>query len=139
MEHEHRPIDHTTLLTAYHEAVARHRADPSPQSWQRVEEHGAVLTAALFLPGRFALGRLIATPGALTVLDDAGHIAAEFLLRHKQGDWGDLDSEDLAANDTALRTGSRLVSSYHIQRDQKLWVITEWDRSVTTLLLPEEY
>ena len=68
-----------------------------------------------------------------------GHIPPEFLLRHKHGDWGDLDPEDKHVNEEALRHGQRLLSAYHTRRSDKLWVITEWDRSVTTLLLPEEY
>ena len=139
MEREHPPFDHATLLAAYHDAVTHHHSLSSNQSWQRVEELGAVMTAALFLPSRFELGQLVATPGALTALDNAGQIAAEFLLRHKHGDWGNLDPEDVAANDAALRSGSRLVSSYRTTHEAKLWVITEWDRSVTTLLLPDEY
>ena len=62
----------------------------------------------------------------------------EFLLRHHTGDWGDLDPEDVEANRAALHYGSRLLSSYDIGH-QKLWIITEADRSTTTVLLPEEY
>jgi hypothetical protein len=85
------------------------------------------------------LGQIVATPGSLAAIDRAAHVPVEFLLRHKHGDWGQLDPEDVQANETALRTGSRLLSSYRTRLDEKLWVITEWDRSVTTLLLPEEY
>ena len=60
-------------------------------------------------------------------------------LRHKHGDWGDLSEEDRLENERALREGSRLLSTYSTRRADRLWVITEWDRSVTTMLLPEEY
>jgi hypothetical protein len=69
----------------------------------------------------------------------AAQLPAEFLLRHRHGDWGDLDPEDRRANERALRLGDRLLSSYRTRLDAKLWIITEWDRSATTLLLPEEY
>ena len=60
------------------------------------------------------------------------------LNRHSRGDWGDLHPEDIAANDQALVDGSRLLSAYTIA-DTKVWVITEWDRSVTPVLFPSEY
>jgi hypothetical protein len=58
---------------------------------------------------------------------------------HKHGDWGELPPEDVAANEWAVLEGSRVFSAYRTRLDETLWVITEWDRSVTTLLLPEEY
>jgi len=64
---------------------------------------------------------------------------APYLQRHLNGDWGDLCDEDRRSNDAALKNGDRLFSSYRITPDLKLWIITEWDRSVTTLLLPSEY
>lgn len=63
-----------------------------------------------------------------------------YLYRHLHGDWGDLSDNDRRQNDAALKSGEdRLFSSYQVTRDLKLWIITEWDRSVTTLLLPSEY
>jgi hypothetical protein len=63
-----------------------------------------------------------------------------YLQRHLNGDWGDLSDDDRRQNDAALQSGEdRLFSSYQVTRDLKLWIITEWDRSVTTLLLPSEY
>ena len=88
---------------------------------------------------RFALGQLAATPGALEALEKAGQSPAEFLSRHVNGDWGDVCAEDKQLNDQALVDDSRLLSAYHTTAGVKLWVITENDRSVTTLLLPEEY
>tara|TARA_Y100000296_G_scaffold72494_1_gene88942 strand:- start:84 stop:296 length:213 start_codon:yes stop_codon:yes gene_type:complete len=63
---------------------------------------------------------------------------APLLDRHRSGDWGDVDAEDGQANDAALKDGSRIFSVYH-QHGQKVWVITEADRSSTCVLLPEEY
>ena len=60
-------------------------------------------------------------------------------MRHMAGDWGDVDEEDKAANDQALTDGSRLLSAYRTAAAKKLWIITEADRSATTILLPEEY
>jgi hypothetical protein len=87
----------------------------------------------------FALGQVVATPGALAALEDAGQNPGEFLQRHVTGDWGDLDEHDRNENELALRQGLRLLSAYQTTKGVRLWVITEWDRSVTTLLLPEEY
>jgi hypothetical protein len=93
---------------------------------------------------KFSLGRIVATPGALEALRDAGQEAGEFLARHVTGDWGDLDAEDRKANDTALVDGSRLLSAYVTRKGEKIWVITEATnefelRYLTTLLEPEDY
>jgi hypothetical protein len=88
----------------------------------------------------FSLGQLVATPGALAALEKAGQTPVEFLARHVRGDWGELSDEDRKENQFSLERGFRLLSSYHTNAgDTKLWVITEADRSVTTILLPEEY
>ena len=87
----------------------------------------------------FSLGQVVATPGALTALQKAGQQPQEFLARHLQGDWGDLCEEDRRENQFSLERGFRLLSSYRTLADVKLYVITEADRSVTTILLPEEY
>jgi hypothetical protein len=99
----------------------------------------AAFAQALEQPGKFPLGLVVATPGALTAMAEAQHHPAEFLLRHKHGDWGELDPEDVQVNEDALRHDQRLLSAYRTRLDEQLWVITEWDRSVTTLLLPDEY
>jgi hypothetical protein len=88
---------------------------------------------------RFPLGQLVATPGALDALAEAGQTPLDFLSRHARGDWGDVDAHDRAANDRALEDGSRLLSAYTTAKGVRLWVITEADRSSTCLLLPEEY
>ena len=88
---------------------------------------------------RFSLGKVVATPGALEALEQSGQSAFEFISRHSAGDWGIVDSEDKAANDQSLIDGSRILSAYRTSKGEKLWVITEADRSATTILLPEEY
>jgi hypothetical protein len=65
--------------------------------------------------------------------------AVPYLQRHLSGDWGDLSDDDRQQNDAALKQGDRLLSSYQVSPTLKLWIITEWDRSVTTLLFPDEY
>ncbi len=92
-------------------------------------------------PGKFSLGRIVATPGALQAIGREDMLAA--LLRHSAGDWGDMDEHDCRANEEALRTGARLLSAY--QRDGiRFWIITEAttdsdSREYTTILLPSEY
>lgn len=85
---------------------------------------------------RFKMGRLMMTPG-IEALNAQDSVLA-LLHRHASGDWGDLDQEDKTANEKALGYGGRLLSSYKIGQT-KVWIITEADRSVTTVLLPEEY
>lgn len=87
----------------------------------------------------FPPGRLVATPGALALLEQTNQSPLEFLSRHLRGDWGDLCQEDETENELGLKCGFRVMSSYQVTQTEKLWVITEADRSVTTLLLPEEY
>ncbi len=88
---------------------------------------------------RFPLGRVLATPGALEALEKAGQQPQEFLDRHAKGDWGEVDSQDAKENEISLQRGFRLLSSYTTVAGDKLWIITEADRSATTLLRPEEY
>jgi hypothetical protein len=87
----------------------------------------------------FPLGQVVATPGALRALERAEQSPIEFLDRHAQGDWGELDAEDKGENAFSVRHGFRILSAYTTSAGDKLWIITEADRSVTTLLLPEEY
>ncbi len=87
----------------------------------------------------FRLGQIVATPGALEALGSAGISAGELLARHAVGDWGDLTVEDARENDFSVEHGLRILSSYPLPTGAKLWIITESDRSATTLLLPEEY
>lgn len=87
----------------------------------------------------FALGQVVATPGALAALASAGQTPEALLTRHAQGDWGDLGEEDRRENDRSLIRGLRLLSAYALPDGTKLWIITEADHSATTLLLPDEY
>jgi hypothetical protein len=88
---------------------------------------------------KFELGQVVATPGALTAIEEAGQSAGELLSRHATGDWGYLSEEDRKENEFSLVHGFRLLSSYCLRNGTKIWIITEADRSSTTLLLPEEY
>ena len=88
---------------------------------------------------RFPLGRTVATPGAIEALVRAGETPLPYLARHVAGDWGDLDQEDQAENESALKDGLRILSAYRLADNTRIWVITEADRSVTTILLPDEY
>ncbi len=85
-------------------------------------------------PPKFRLGKIVATPGAIAL----GINFAPYINRHVRGDWGDVDSEDWERNDDSIEDGSRIVSAYETTAG-RLWIITEVDRSVTTVLLPEEY
>lgn len=87
----------------------------------------------------FSLGQVVATPGALEVLEASHQSPMEFLARHAKGDWGELSAADAAENEFSLTNGFRLLSSYTTAVGDKLWVITEADRSATTLLLPQDY
>lgn len=86
----------------------------------------------------FQLGQIVATPGALDVLDRGALNAAELLQRHQSGDWGTVPPEDAEENELSIVNGNRILSSYPVGND-RIWIITEADRSCTTLLLPEEY
>lgn len=86
---------------------------------------------------RFELGRVVATPGALEAL--SREEITEALARHHRGDWGDVGPADWRENETSLREGFRLLSVYRSAKGEKFWVITEADRSATTILLPSEY
>jgi hypothetical protein len=110
-------------------------------AWQNddpTRTNGAVApapTRRLYVP----LGRVLATPGALRTLAGAKADGAVYLARHAAGDWGDVDAEDRAANDHALAAGERLLSAYRLPNGERLWIITEADRSASTLLRPDEY
>jgi hypothetical protein len=88
---------------------------------------------------RFEPGRVVATPGALGPLEEAGADAPALLSRHLRGDWGEVPKEDARENERSLKHGFRVLSSYPLRTGAKLWIITEADRSSTCLLLPSEY
>ena len=87
----------------------------------------------------FPLGQIVATPGVLELLSRHSLSPLTFIERHAYGDWGCLDPEDVLENERAVKNGSRVFSSYEVAGGERLWCITEWDRSVTTLLMPSEY
>ena len=88
----------------------------------------------------FSLGRVVATPGALEVLEETHTDYLTLLFRHVRGDWGEVPTEDARENERSVREGFRVISSYPIGEDgSKIWIITEADRSSTCLLLPSEY
>lgn len=89
------------------------------------------------MANRFPLGRVLATPGVLATLDQTEVFTA--LARHQTGDWGDVCPDDFKANEQAIVEGTRLLSVYHDNKGVKFWIITEADRSATTILLPSEY
>lgn len=85
----------------------------------------------------FPLGNIVQTPGVLETIPSED--VFQTLARHQSGDWGDLGTEDTQANEYALEHQLRLLSAYHSQTGVKFWIITEADRSSTTVLLPSEY
>ena len=88
----------------------------------------------------FPLGQIVVTPGALDLLDRTGINASALLHRHRHGDWGAVCAEDVQSNSGAISVGARIFSAYELgSKQERLWVITEADRRVTTLLLPTEY
>ena len=95
------------------------------------------ITAGSILLPKFPLGHIVATPNALHEIPQDEIQTA--LARHAQGDWGVLEAEDLKSNERALQSGGRLFSEYHSAQKIKFWIITECDRSATTILLPEDY
>jgi hypothetical protein len=85
----------------------------------------------------FPVGRVVITSNALKEIPQHEFLVG--LRRHVLADWGDVCSDDRASNDAALKDGGRLFSVYHTRSGVKFWIITEWDRSSTTILLPEDY
>jgi len=94
----------------------------------------AVQTTALF-----PLGQVLLTPGAIEALNEAGQLPHEFLSRHLSGDWGDLCDEDKRENEFSINRTLRILSKYHTSKGEALYIITEADRSATTILRPAEY
>ena len=86
---------------------------------------------------KFRLGQIVTTPNALELLTSEDILMA--ITRHQAGDWGELSAEDRIANDQSLIDGTRILSAYHSARGLRFWILTERDRSVTTVLMPEDY
>ena len=90
-------------------------------------------------PTKVTLGRVVATPGALEAFEASGEMPLSFIKRHASGDWGVMSEADKRENEFALGEKLRIFSAYHLCDGTKIWIITEADRSSTTVLLPEEY
>jgi hypothetical protein len=88
---------------------------------------------------KFDMGLVYATNGALAAFEKTDESSLVYLMRHVSGDWGDVSEDDRRSNAFALDNGLRLFSAFHLADGTKLWVITEADRSMTTMLLPSEY
>lgn len=91
---------------------------------------------------KFRPGQIVFTPGAIKAMGDVEEGYArlsKMIVRHLTGDWGEMCDEDKAENERGLQEQLRLMSSYNLSDDVKIWIITEWDRSYTTILLPNEY
>ena len=88
---------------------------------------------------RFSLGQILTTPGALEALNQTNQEAVILLARHVTGDWGDLVEEDKQENEYSVDKELRIFSAYSLENGVKVWIITEADRSATTILLPGEY
>ena len=86
---------------------------------------------------KFRLGHIVATPNALESITQDDILTG--IARHQSGDWGDVCADDRQANDQSLVQGTRILSVYHAAKGTKFWIITEADRSATTVLLPEDY
>lgn len=87
----------------------------------------------------FELGRLVVTPGVIEAFRRNAEDPFPYLQRHARCDWGEVDREDWKANNQALVDDGRLLSAYRLQDGTKIWIVTEADRSSTTILLPDEY
>lgn len=94
------------------------------------------------MPFKFRLGRMVMTPAVRDLVRDNtafARLVVQSLLRHSQGEWGEITEEAKQANEIALRAGSQLRSVYHAEGLPEIWIITKSDRSVTTVLFPFEY
>ena len=89
--------------------------------------------------GRLQLGRVVLTRAVNELVAEGGFNPMDLLRRHAAGDWGDISEDDRALNNTALIQEERVMSAYQVNNDLVVWIITEADRSVTTLLLPQDY
>ncbi len=88
---------------------------------------------------KFPLGQLVATPGAMEAFNKAAESFWPYITRHSNGDWGDISQSDKAENELSLKHGYRLLSAYTLPGGKQILIITEADRSATTILTPEEY
>ena len=113
--------------------------DPEQPAYPVARTEQDQTVVALPITPLFTLGQVVSTPAALETMSAANISPLALLRRHLTGDWGDLDQHDQQLNDLAIKDGSRIFSAYIICSDQRIWLITEADRSSTTFLLPSEY
>ena len=88
---------------------------------------------------KFPFGQLVATPGVLRAFEVAGESPLAYLNRHLSGDWGEVDEHHRAENEYSLQHDLRLLSAFSLSSGERVWIVTEADRSSTCILLPEEY
>jgi hypothetical protein len=88
---------------------------------------------------KFRLGQLVATPGALRTIAESGEDPLTLIRRHQSGDWGEVPAKDARENEVSLQHGFRLLSAYTLMTGVTIWILTEADRSATTILRPEKY
>lgn len=141
---EHPDVEAEKALIAEIDAFEKELKGTAPERIvQELQDLGKVTLSYFerYAP-RFPMGHIVVTRG----VDERGETDPAFqefvsrsLRRHRAGDWGDMSPEDKKANDAALKEGNRLMSAYEQKPFPKIWIITEWDRSVTTVLFPEEY
>jgi hypothetical protein len=116
---------------AAHRRASRNKSQIEKEEKQMIEK--------IAKPPLFGVGQIVATPGALAALEKTGETATQFVARHATGGWGELPLEDRTENYLSVERGLRLLSSYLTSAGDRIWVITESDRSLTTILLPDEY
>jgi hypothetical protein len=116
------------VLQAYDRARDAYEREPGPHTSAILETGMGFLLQELDRLGAFELGQMMMTPGADLAMREARQLPLEFLLRHKNRDWGELPPEDVQENEWSLEHGARLFSSYRTRNESRLWVITEWDR-----------
>jgi hypothetical protein len=112
-------------------------ADAGPRAVPQVPSWGWIVSESM--ANKFQLGRIVETPGALDAIRAAGDDPQVYLRRHRLGDWGDISTDDAAENELSVEQGFRILSAYRLSDGTKIWIITEADRSATTILLPDEY
>ena len=130
------------LVEAHHFGESRHLQLTKSHiifATGQMEPLGVELMQITFNNPLFELGQVVATHGATEAMQGELLTAALLLDRHSSGDWGNVCEEDAQLNDEAVKIGNRIMSVYTLDGGTKVWIITEWDRSATTILLPEEY
>ena len=136
----------TPLFTSYKTALKRFetlserfRVSQSDEDARLFWNQHDQLNSLLEMGGKFPLGERYVTAAARQALEEQSHQPVEFLLRHRNGDWGELNEQTARANENALVYGGRLISRYSLRTEGKIWALTEADKASTTLLLPKDW